>query len=163
MDYAALKIEIALPAYNGMSDAAIATALNAKTVQIFVDVSRDQVLDYLVFTTQEWGMIEHYGKTAPTGTKFSTGQAGTFSASDTRTAAIMGFIKAITVREMIPTSDTTARTNLGSILQNLVDYGFMAAATRTALNAMAQKMVSRADQLGLGAVAPGDVATARTY
>lgn len=53
MDYAAIKTEIALPAYSAMTDAQIATALMAKTVQTAAHgqalLTPSQILNAIVF------------------------------------------------------------------------------------------------------------------
>src|SRR4051812_27833777 len=46
-DYAAIKTEIALPAYNGMTDAQIVGALNGPTIMVAVDVSVGAIEKYL--------------------------------------------------------------------------------------------------------------------
>jgi hypothetical protein len=52
MDYTAIKNEIALPAYNGLTDAAIATLLMAKTVVVpagHAILAPSQILNAVVF------------------------------------------------------------------------------------------------------------------
>jgi hypothetical protein len=57
-DYASLKAEIAKPEYSVMTDAQIATAINAKTTVIAVNMSHKAVRDMLIFTTAgDWGRV----------------------------------------------------------------------------------------------------------
>lgn len=56
MDYAALKTEIALPAYDGLSDADIAAALNEQTVAGVRDVPTADARG-LLLGTGEWGAL----------------------------------------------------------------------------------------------------------
>lgn len=58
MDYAALKAEIALPAYAGMSDAEIAVALNAAVIDVAQNVEASVVRgDILADAEMAWGWV----------------------------------------------------------------------------------------------------------
>ena len=157
MDYAVLKAEIALPAYNGMTDAQIAAALNTVNVAVFVDVDPRDWLETLI-NTGEWGRIELAADVAPSGTILSSP-----TAQDTNVGRLRTFVRACTAPVTLRTSKASVRTVFGSIVDALVTAGFMAAGTRTTLTGFASSTVSRATQLGLGAVAPGDVAAAKVY
>jgi len=155
VDYATLKTEIALPSYNGMTDAEIAAALNAVNVAVFVDVDPHDWLETLI-NTGEWGRIELAAAVAPSGTILSNP-----TAQDTNVGRLRTFVRACTSPVMIRASKSSVRTVFGSIIDALVSAGFMAANTRTTLIGFASSTISRAAQLGLGTVAVGDVTTAR--
>lgn len=47
-DYGALKAEIALPAYAGMTDAQISASISANTIPVTIDISIDDLEGYLL-------------------------------------------------------------------------------------------------------------------
>lgn len=57
-DYAALKVEIAKPEYNGMTDVQIAASINQKTVTLYRDFSHRAARDALIFLDNgDWGNV----------------------------------------------------------------------------------------------------------
>lgn len=154
MDYAALKAEIALPAYSGMTDAQAAAALNATNVTAFVDVAPLDIYAVLL-NSGEWGRMEMTSRFAATGT-FSAP-----SAQDINVAKMITFVRLVQFPTTLPTSRAAVRTTIGGLLDALLAGGFIVQATKDAIVALATRTISRGQQLGLGVVAPGDVATAR--
>lgn len=150
MDYAALKAEIALDAYKGMDDAEIAAALNAETVDAVRKVQTWEARA-LLFGTGEWGAIKLLSRQTPT----------------------MGSTEAQAVAVAITTIDTMTETQVldadqpeaFGAMQQMVGVlqaaGVLTAATATKLLALRDAKISRAAQLGLGEVRPGDVANVR--
>lgn len=158
MDYKILKSEIALPAYVGMSDAQIVTALNNSVIAAFRDVDPLDWYDTLI-NSGEWGRIEHwaqfYLRTNPTGTVLAP------SAQDVSIGKMVTFFRAVTGQRPIRASVEATRTTYSGILNNLVTANFIIAGTRTALIAFAQTTISRAQQFGLPAVDGQAIITAR--
>jgi len=57
-DYAALKVEISKPEYNGLTDIQIAAAVNQKTTTLYRDFSQRAGREALIFTTGgDWGNV----------------------------------------------------------------------------------------------------------
>lgn len=162
-DYRALAAEEVLAEYAGMTDAQKVTAIKAKRVTVFRNVACSAIYDYLL-GTGEWGLIELFSRTMPTGTKLSAGGAagsGSFTTTDQRAAVLVNFVRAIQTRSEVAASDGAVRTQFGTILDSLVTFNFISAGTRTALTAMASSQVSRAAQMGFPDLTIAELLAAR--
>lgn len=152
MDYAALKAEIALPAYAGMSDAAIAAALNAATVDIVRKVPTWEARA-LLLATGEWGAIKLLSRQSPT--------MGTPEAQ--AVAVAITTIDSMTETTVLDADQADAFAAMQTMVGVLQAAGVLSAGTGAAMLALRNTKTSRAAQLGLGPVRPGDVAAARVY
>lgn len=152
MDYAALKAEIALPAYQSMSDAAIAAALNAKTIDTVRKVATWEARS-LLLGTGEWGAIKLLSRQAPAmGSPEAQAVAVAITTVDT-----------MELTSILDADDPVAFGAMQAMVGVMQAAGVMTAETAGKLLALRDVKVSRADQLGLGPVRPGDVSTARAY
>ena len=161
-----LALRLAQPDMQGLTDWQAADALNVQDAAngtMRVPVRSADVRDYLIYISGDWGMIKHWTKVLPTGTKFSAaGTTGTFSQVDLRCAAVTNFVEAIDARDVLPLDNATAATKLATDLDNLVAFGFISAATRTAIIALGSRNISWAEANGYPAgVTARDVSLAR--
>lgn len=141
MDYFALRDEIALPAYAGLSDTEIAVVLNAETVATIRDVPTHEARA-LLLATGEWAAIVLAAR---------AGNAYAITAEDT-----------LRLTETLQVASNAAYWQaVQTLLGALVTDGALSSGTRDALLALRDTTTSRAAQLGLGVVQPCDVQTAR--
>jgi hypothetical protein len=153
MDYAALKAELAQPVYAGMSDDDIAAALNAATVEIHRDAPGALVKQILLRTT-EWGRVVRVADGRLTKPDAVVDICISLVGALTPTMGAEGTLAAATDEDFA---------RLQMMAGALAAAGVIAGETRDALLALRTVTTSRAAQLGLGEVRPGDVATARVY
>lgn len=92
---AALKIELALPEYAGMTDIEIAGAINVKTYQAPQDISRTTAITALVFTgAGDWGNL-----------------AGVANGVITAGVTIAERVRAISIKELFSLSENIPMAN----------------------------------------------------
>ena len=150
MDYAALKAEIALPAYKGMSDAEIADALNAETIDAVRKVPTWEARS-LLLGTGEWGAIKLLSRQAPAmGAPEAQAVAVAITTIDTMTDA-----------SVLDADDPEAFAAMQAMVGVLQAAQVLTPPTAAKLLALRDVKVSRAQQLGLGHVSPGHLDTAR--
>lgn len=160
-DYRALAAEELLAEYAGMTDDQKVAAIKAKMVTVYQVVSAGAIYDFLL-GTGEWGLIEHFTKVLPTGTKLSAaGTNGTFTTLDTRCAVLINFVRAVQANLPIRATDQAIRTRFAAILDDLVTFAFISAASRTTLTGMASSRVSRAVQMGFADLTVQELLAAR--
>lgn len=150
MNYSALHAEIALPAYADMSDTEIAAALNAETVQEIRDVPTSEARG-LLLATGEWGALVLLARSQPSESVPAELIAAAITAEDT-----------LRLTETIEVSDSVNWGAVQAMLGALTSAGVISVGTRDALLALRDTTTSRAAQIGLGLVRPGDIATARS-
>lgn len=143
INFPALKIEIAKPAYNGMSDATIAATINAATSPAFVSVSPVDARNALMFTTTgDWGWLVGVAQGWVTQANASgagavaVGTTPTGSGGQTRRIAstVWDLFKGETA---IPMTEARA-TLVSNALGILVTANVITAAGRTAVNNIPQ-------------------------
>jgi len=122
----ALKAEILLPAYNGMTDAQIAAAINAATYQVSQNINSVAAMNELLFTVAgDWGNIVSIADGVTT--------AGVSAANR---------IRAISIKELFTrnnefrSTDDTRWTRFISVVDTLITGGHMSAEGKTALVAL---------------------------
>ncbi|MFC0384319.1 hypothetical protein [Muricoccus vinaceus] len=149
MDYDLLRAELASPAYDGLSDQAVADALNARTIPVAVDVPTSDARG-LLLGTGEWGALCILAER---------------QTSDPTEMMIRA--AAITARDSMlhtTTLETSRPLYLGAVTQMLgalVMAQAISADSHAALLAMTQSSRSRAEELGLPVVTDQDVLTVR--
>jgi hypothetical protein len=149
MDYAALRAEIAQPAYAGLSDAEIAAALNAE-----IDAVRNVATSdarALLLATGEWGAITLLARQEPSESVPAEAIAAAITAIDT-----------LKLTEVLETTKTPYWQAVQAMVAGLQAAGVLSEATGTALLGLRETTTTRAAQLGLGQVSPGDIQTARS-
>lgn len=153
-DYAALKIEIAKPAYNGLTDAQIAAAINAATITATADITGSDARRELLFTANnDWGKL--------VGVADGWITAGVTSAIRLRAAQMR---ELFLTDAPFATANSTRYTAFLAAVDQLVADTIMSAAGKSALVVLARKTVSLAASMGWpGGVGPGDVAAARAW
>lgn len=145
---ATLAERLAQPDMTALADWQAAEALNAPDAAVGTtpaDVLTREVYDYLL-GTGEWGLIELYSRLLPTGNKLANG--GAFSTQDQRVAALITFVRAIQQRDVIAATAPAVLSQLGTILDGLVTFGFISAGSRAAIVAMASRARSWAEVNG---------------
>ena len=153
-DYAALKIEIAKPAYNGLTDEQIAAAINAATTTAAADITGSDARRELLFTANnDWGKL--------------VGVADGWITAGVP-AAIR--LRAVQMRDLFltdsqfATANSTRYTAFLAAVDQLITDTVMSAAGKTALVALARKTVSLAESMGWpSGIGPGDIAAARNW
>lgn len=148
-DYPALKAEIALPVYAGMTDAEIAVSLNAPTISYMQDVICSDARAIL-FATGEYGGIVLLSREVP---------SGTVPAS--LVAAAITAIATLDQAQAIQASNSTAWGAVQQMLGAFVQAGTLSQASNDALLALAPATTSRAEQLGFIPVYEADIQAAR--
>ena len=152
-DYAGLKAELALSKYGGMTDAAIATALETANITVYSQVPASRFEDYFFAKGFMLPLQSYAGASPPSGA----------------TAAAIEAAKELALMMQLGTSvdlaDPTVLAKVQSRLDALVAEGTagrlvstdsgaaFASADKAALLAMGTSTTSRAAQLGFG---PGD-------
>lgn len=147
MNYAALKAEIAGPAYAGLSDAQIAAALNAPTVDVHRDVPAREI-ETLLLRSTEWGKVV---RTAD----------GRRAAPEAIADICISLVTAAERGRDLASASEEDFGRLQAMAEALVDAEVLSDTIRDALLALRTVQISRAAQLGLGAVTAGDVQTAK--
>jgi hypothetical protein len=144
MDYVALKAELALLAYAGLSDQAAADALNARTRPL-EHVPAEEVSRYIL-EEGRWPLVEDLASDVnATANQRRAARAAVSMVRDARLP---------TVRLLRP--------KVQAMLDLLVAGGALAAGDKAALNALAENKRTRAEELGWTvAIGAGDVANAR--
>ena len=153
MDYAALKAEIELPAYAGMSDDDIAAALNAATVPVETSVSTKAIRRYMMLTGA-WAKIALVSE----GVNLGAG-----------TPTIPHRVAAITALAAVgpgafddfDLQDSNVRAPMAAMLHALVEIGAISQSDKNAVLDLRKTTVSRASQIGWPSVGANDVAHAR--
>lgn len=147
MDYKALADEIEADSlgrgYARMTDAEVAASLNAPDVTVQRDIPLPTV--YL------WGVA-------------TSGLSDVRAAAESHSSAtVRGLCAAALGMLSLPSATVLSVTNpeVSGMLSTLVAAGVLTAEKRDNLLLRGQSSASRADQLGLGAVMPGDVMMAR--
>jgi hypothetical protein len=149
MNYAALKSEVAKPEYAGMSDAQIAAALNATTVETIRDVPTSEARA-LLLSTGEWGGIVMLARATPSETIPAEAVAAAITAEDTLRLTVTLELTRDAYWQAVQT-----------LLGGLVAAGVLSAGTRAALLALRETTTSRAAQLGWSEIRTTDIETAR--
>jgi hypothetical protein len=141
--YTALKAEIALPAYSGMTVAQLAAALTANTAAA-VDIPAASAFAVLAGSaTGDWGRISNRASLALTGTV----------ATDTPIIAAHTALAILGSGTPIKASQAGALATFQSLLSALVVAGDVSAASSTALLSLASATTNRATQLGFNTAA----------
>ena len=147
MDYRALADEIEADplgrGYAGMTDAEVADSLSTGDIMAQRDIPLPTV--YL------WGVA-------------TSGLSDVRAAAESHaSAAVRGLCAAALGMLALPSATVLSVTNpeVSGMLGALVATGVLTADKRDNLLARGQSLISRADQLGLGVVAPSDVTMAR--
>lgn len=157
MDYAALRDEIALPAYKGMSDAAIADALNAETIPVVRKVQTWEARA-LLLGTGEWGAIKQLSRQTPD--MQSTDPA--VQALVQAVSVALTTIDTMELTQVLDTDDPVAFGAMETMVGVLQAAGVLTQQTGDRMLALRDAMTSRRAQLGYSEpIRPGDVATAR--
>jgi hypothetical protein len=163
VNLAALKVEIALPAYNGMSDAVIAAAINAATVPGFNSVSPVDAKNALMFTaSNDWGWLQGVAAGYVTSANASGG-GGVAVATTTPWATRRA---AATIYDLfrgeaaIPMNSARAAL-VSSALGALVTANVITAAGRTAVEAIPQTNTPKWRQFSDRELDYNDIAQAR--
>lgn len=163
INLAALKIEIAKPAYNGMNDATIAATINAATTAGFVSINPVDAKNALVFTTaNEWGWLQ--GVAAGYVTSANASGSGAVAVSSTTPWATRRAAAAIydLFRGETPIPITSARaTLLSNALGVLVTANVITAAGRAAVEAIPQVSMPFWQSFGDRPLDYNDIAQAR--
>jgi hypothetical protein len=148
MDYAALKREMAGPAYAGQSDDAIADALNGEIAD-FRDVSAAEVRD-LLMTRGVWGAVLRCS--------MSNGFDSAWEAARMMTDGLRD------PPQIFRAADPGMREALKAGIGALAAAGVISAGDRNALAGLAHTTTSRATRLGWDRpLYPSDIAAARIY
>lgn len=147
MNYAALKAEIALPAYDGLTDAQIAAALNAQAVAVHRDAPAAEVERVLLRTT-EWGRVVRVAD-------------GRLTKPEAVADICITLVRTVERGGEIASASDVDFALLQNMVGLLVQAEVISTATRDALLALRATTTSRAAQLGLGVVAAGHVQMAR--
>jgi hypothetical protein len=153
-DYAALKIEIAKPEYDGLTDVQCAALVNSKTVAVPRDVSTGDAITALVFTTAgDWGSVCAVADGVIT--------AGVSQATRVRCVSIRElFIRGPIFRA----TNATHWAQFISAVDVLITDGRMSAEGKAALEALGRPVISLALSMGWpGGVGDGDIAAARVW
>jgi len=148
MTYAALKAEIALPAYEGLSDAEIVAALNAETIDAWRDLSTGEVAGFALLNL------------AWTGIKALAANAEAPSEARAVADAALTLLTNPAI-QTVQLSDETKRTTFIAMLDALVSAGAITSDHKAGLLAMAQSKTSRAALLGMAGLTVGDLESAR--
>jgi hypothetical protein len=149
MDLAALKAELAGAAYQGLSDAAAAASLNAQVV----DGSRDFAIADLV------AVMARLDKLAPLGA-LAREAATQVPAHDAAVAAAASLLE-LARQPQLTSFPGAQRGRFVGWVDALRVHGALTALERLVFLGLVDGKVSRAEQLGLGAVSHLDVAAAR--
>lgn len=160
MSYAALKVELALPAYAGLSDAAAAAALLGASATDFADINPSDWWALLV----DSGDIVRLSMAAsfpPSATLFSGGP----NATDTLVGRAKALLVAVQPPSVVPLRTTKAGTRAAwsTIINALVTGSVIQASTRDAMVALATVATNRAAQLGFPLLNDQEVRAARFY
>lgn len=151
MDYATIKSEIANPAYAGLDEPALAAALNAKAIPARVPVPTIAIRRYL-HVVRKWARIEAIA-------------TGVLAAPDEATAiaAVEMFAALRDFPEGFDLAVPTYYSAIAASLDDCVAAQLIAAGDKTAILALGDGRISRAEQLwGRGTVVTsGDVSRAR--
>jgi len=160
INYAALKIEIAKPAYNGMSDATIAATINAQTVPGFRSFQPTAArLVLMLSASNDWGWLSGVADGSITSANASGGGAVAVNAATRRVAT--------TVRDLfsmplpVDITDSGKATLVNSALTALVNANIIVAATQTALQALPAVTNAGWAQFGERSLDYNDIAIAR--
>ena len=157
LDITQLKAELA--SYPGLTDAATAAALNAQTVATDVDVSVTLIARRLIGQGILGRIDARIAYYAPkVGASVSTNGADEVALSKLHTAR-----RSLELLPTLEMSNAQTKAFVQSMTTDLVAEGVMSAGQRTALLALADGFMSRAEQLfGRGVIVePGHVARAR--
>lgn len=155
VDYVALKVEIAKPAYVGLTDAAIADTINRATFAGSRDIQWSQVRD-IFMSNGDWGTLTY--------TSMLT--SGTFLGGGA--FALATRVMAIDIREcclygaLLQTSDATIRTRVGSRATTLAGatVGAITQASVDAVTALIAKPRTGPEVFG-GVLDSNDIVRAR--
>lgn len=159
IDLVALKAEIALPAYAGMDEPTIANALNAQTIAADKDVVIETINRRLIGQ----GIL---GKIDARIAYYTPKAGAAVSVNGTDEQKLATLHTARRSLELLPyfeMSNAATKTFVSNMTADLVTEGVMSAGQRTALLALADGFISRAEQMfGRGTVvSSGDVSRAK--
>jgi len=159
INYVALKVEIAKPAYNGMSDATIAATINAQTVPGFVSVSVPDARNALMFTTtNDWGWLAGVNNGSITSANASGAGAVVVTAATRRLANTLYDFLSMN----LPLPMNSARASLLHTLINaLVTANVITTAGQNAMEAVPQVTLAGWTQFGDRSLDYNDIAIAR--
>lgn len=132
-----IKSELALPSYNGLTDEECLTALTTENIDTDIGISSHDIRKYLALQ----------------------GKLMALEASNAGSA-----LMANRYLDLFPTFDMTdsnVKTALDSTLTALIADSLINANDKTAILAMGTKLISRAEELGLGNIRIGYIIEAR--
>lgn len=147
MDYQALNTEIGLPAYVGMSDEQIVTALNASTIAVTNDIQIND-LEGLLLLQKLLPELEDYALTGADAAGISAAKALTGLVSSTRLT-------------IVQTSVPQVMTVFTGFVGDLLDAGQLTQDQHDEVLGLAVGTISRAQQLLGHSVTVGNIQTAR--
>lgn len=130
-----LAERLALPDVSGLNDQDAAAVINAPAAAngtVFQDFDPLDLFE-VIWNAGEWGKLEQWSRPAPTGT------VGTPSAQDNVVQAAVAVVRVVMIGRTIRASRAAVRTTLSTMFGALVTAGVIAAATRTALIALASR------------------------
>lgn len=171
-DYAALAAEVARPEFAGMSDAEIAAALRADMRQEWRDVPTSVIRRALLIANAPtpslaadlrvvpaWGLIERNARRAAV-TSWASAAASP-SSQDQMVSQMAALVTWLDTLQVVETTEPEVRARFQAIFNSLVLNGWLSASTRDAVLALAQRSVSRAEQLGFRDLNANEIAAAR--
>lgn len=132
-----LKTELALPAYSAMTDAECLTALTTADIPKKIDISARDIQKYLALQNKLMALEA--------------------SATDSAKAAV----RYLELFDSFSMDDPEVETALTGILDALVTDSLITATDKTNILAMGSKMISRAEEIGVGNVKLGWIEQAR--
>lgn len=167
-DQAALKAEIALPAYAGMTEPEIATALNARNIAADTDVPVLSIDRYLA-SNGIWGRID--ARADYYRSKLAA-EPGVNSVNERKLAALRTMARALERLPDFQTSNPANKAAVFALIENLYlptdatptpGEGLITLQQRNQLRQMVAGLISRAEQMfGAGTrITSGDVSRAR--
>ena len=133
-----IKLELADAKYDGLTDSEAASLMNQKTFTLYDKVDYTDVASYLIYVDKYIGIIEGTSQAAK---NFSIAMS-TFKSFDLNKQAVAQPVNAV--------------------LDALVSEGLLDDTDKVAILGMAaSRLISRAEQLGLGVVYDGEITKAR--
>lgn len=134
MDYAALKSELAKPAYAGLSDAEAASAVNAATVSVVKPVRSEDVRDYLM-VIGKWPRIAAIAR-------------GLIAGSDAEKLASVALVEALALKESFNLSVPAYAAAVDAQLDACASAGLITGPDKAAIVGLKDNDVPLPDLLG---------------
>jgi hypothetical protein len=151
IQYAALKVEIAKPAYNGMTDEQVAASINSQTFADPVDILSQKAINALLFTTAgDWAKV------------VSVADGITNATAQVRTRCVS--VKELFTRNVVfEATDDTRWTRFIAVVDALISDAQMSAEGKTALVNMRTVQAPLWHKFAYRPLEWSDVAVARTF